>query len=191
MSAYSMENFITDMEGLVAKGDEATLLSIGASLMERLVEDLNAVPARFRNPAANGERPNHGTFVCYRGESGLSITTVVWGPGDGIPPHDHHTWGLIGVASNAITESRYLRLDDGTNTALAHLELEHVAVMKAGQVSTLELGTDEIHAMQNTTMVPTIEVHAYGLDLKGLERCMLDIDTGRITRFATKAYDND
>jgi predicted metal-dependent enzyme (double-stranded beta helix superfamily) len=191
MSAYSMENFITDMEGLVAKGDEAILLSTGASLMERLVEDLNVVPAQFRNPAANGERPNHGTFVCYTGESGLSITTVVWGPGDGIPPHDHHTWGLIGVASNAITESRYLRLDGGTDTTLARLELEHVAVMKAGQVSTLALGTDEIHAMQNTTTAPTIEVHAYGLDLKGLDRCMFDIDTGRITRFATKAYDND
>ena len=191
MPAYSLENFITDMEALVAKGDEPALLDAGASLMERLVAEPDVVPERFREPVANSARPNHGTFVLYTGESGLSVTAVVWGPGDGIPPHDHHTWGLIGVAANAITEGRYRRLDDGSDPTLARLEFEREAVMKAGQVSTLVPGTDEIHAMQNATSAPTIEVHAYGLDLKGLDRCMFDIETGRITRFATKSYDND
>ena len=190
MSAYSMENFITDMEALVAKRDEAALLDAGASLMERLVAEPDAVPLQFREPAANGGRPNHGTFALYTGESGLSVTAVVWGPGDSIPPHDHHTWGVIGVAGNAITEGRYRRLDDGLDPVQARLEFNREAVMKAGQVSTLVAGTDEIHSMLNATSLPTIEVHAYGLDLKGVERCMFDAETGRITRFTTKSYDN-
>ncbi len=44
---------------------------------------------------------------------------------------------------------------------------------------------------ENSATVPTVNVHAYGLDLKGSEPCMFDSETGRITQFATKPCGND
>ena len=189
-SDYSLENFIVDMEALVAAEPVDVLLDRGASLMERLIANPDAVPERYRVPTGTGTRPNHGTYLLHGSPNGLSVTAVVWGPDDGLGPHDHHTWGLIGVVANEIDETRYRRLDDGSDPDRATLELDREERVKPGQVSMLVPDVDEIHRMHNPTRLPTLEIHVYGRELKGLERCMFDAETGKITRFATKGYDN-
>jgi predicted metal-dependent enzyme (double-stranded beta helix superfamily) len=191
MAGYSVENFITDMEALVASEPRASLLDQGASLLERLVVTPNVLPERYRVPAEKTGRPNHGTYLLHASPDGLSVTAVVWGPGDGLGPHDHHTWGLIGVVANEITETRFRRLDDGSDPDRARIERDRESIATPGQVSMLVPDVDEIHQMYNATRVPTVEIHVYGTELKGLERCLFDVESGRITRFASKAYDND
>ena len=44
--------------------------------------------------------------------------------------------------------------------------------------------------MDNFTDRPTVEIHVYGDDLRGLNRCRYNLETGKIIPFATEKYDN-
>lgn len=189
---YSLHDFISGMEDLLQQGvDERTLLETGAALLSRLVNNPLAVPPEYRVPAINGRLPNHATYLLHLSPTGMSVTAVVWGPGDQAPPHDHRAWGLIGVAANQIQETRYRRLDNEADPDMAQLELSSVQIHKRGEVSILWPGVDEIHGMNNPTTENTVEIHVYGKDMKGLQRTRFDPDTGAVRPFITDRYDND
>ena len=187
---YSLEDFIGDMTDLVAaQPDQASLFERGSRLVEQLVRDPEAIPDRYRQPAPHGRRPGGGSFLLHRGP-GLSVTSVVWGPGSHVGPHDHHTWGMIGVMGNAIQETRFRRVDDRRRPDHAVLEKDRAVLVKPGQVSLLVPDVDEIHQIDNPSDRATVEIHVYGRDLVGLERCRYDLETGRISTYVLGKYDN-
>jgi predicted metal-dependent enzyme (double-stranded beta helix superfamily) len=188
---YSLDEFIHNMEALLKEQpDHGKIFDTGSAWLERLVRDPGAIPSRFRVPSGSGKRPNHGSYLLHQGQSGLSVTAVVWGPGDHAAPHDHRTWGMIGVMDNALTETRFRRIDDRSRDGYAQLEQDRCALVKPGEVSLLIPGVDEIHQMDNFTDRPTVEVHVYGKDLRGLDRCRYNLETGEIRPFITEKYDN-
>jgi len=78
---YALDEFIHDMTDLVAtQPDQATLFDRGSRLIERLVRDPESVPLEYRRPSMGGRRPGGGSYLLHRGP-GLSVTSVVWGPG--------------------------------------------------------------------------------------------------------------
>jgi len=188
---YPLDQFVHDMEGLVASQSEPQkIFDVGTSWLERLTSDPNAIPAEYRVPAPNGKRPNHGTYLLYQGDSGLSVTAVVWGPGEHLGPHDHRTWGMIGILDNTLTETRYERVDDRTKEGYAELKQDRRADYKPGEITLLVPDIDEIHQMDNHTSRPTVEIHVYGSDLRGIDRSHYDVETGKITAFKSGKYDN-
>jgi predicted metal-dependent enzyme (double-stranded beta helix superfamily) len=188
---YPLAQFVLDMEGLLEKESEPQkIFETGASWLERLTGNPSAIPPQYRVPAPNGRRPNHGSYLLYQGESGLSITAVVWGPGEHLGPHDHRTWGMIGILDNTLTETRYRRVDDGSNEGYALLEQDRRADYKPGEITLLVPDQDEIHQMDNQTNLPTVEVHVYGSDLRGIDRSRYDLETGKVTSFKSGKYDN-
>lgn len=188
---YSLDEFIHDMAGLVeSQPDQEKLFDIGSGHLKRLIINHDAIPQQYRVPVGTGGRANHGTYVLHRGDSGLTITAVVWGPGDHLKAHNHRTWGMIGVMDNGITETRFRRVDDRYREDYALLEKNRVNSVKPGDISLLIPDVDEIHQMDNFTDRPTVEIHVYGKDLVGLERATYDLETGKVTNFATKRYDN-
>ncbi len=188
---YSLDQFVNDMEGLLQEQpDQERIFDRGTSLLERLIANPEAVPADYRVPAGRGARSNHGSYVLYQGESGLLVTSVVWGPGDHAAPHDHGTWGMIGVMGNHLTETRFRRVDDRSVAGYAQLEKDRTAEFASGEITLLIPEVDEIHQMDNFTDRPTVEIHVYGNDLRGLNRSRYNLETGRITPFATEKYDN-
>ena len=190
LTRYSLDQFIADMNALVASQPEPTgIFDRGSVYLERLISDPQAIPERFREPSGTGSRPNHGSYALYRGP-GLFVSSVVWGPGDHAGPHDHDTWGMIGVVDNAIQETRFCRLDDRDRDDYARLERDRVSFMKPGEISLLMPDVDEIHQMDNPGDRPTAEIHVYGQDLVGLERCRYDLATGRVQRWASGKFDN-
>ncbi|MDP8921403.1 MAG: hypothetical protein M3O34_00790 [Chloroflexota bacterium] len=187
---YSLEQFIADMQGLVdSQPGQQTIFDKGSAYLERLVSNPEAIPEQFRVPSGRGKRPNHGSYAIHRGP-GLFISSVVWGPSDRIGPHDHRTWGMIGVAGNAIEETRFRRVDDRDRDNFARLELDRVTIVKPGDVSLLVPEVDEIHAMNNDTDRVTFEIHVYGQDLVGLPRCTYSLETGEIKHFKSGKFDN-
>jgi len=189
-AAYSLDEFVHDMTGLVAtQPDQATLFDRGSSLIAKLVRDPAAVPERYRRPAPAGRRPGGGSFLLHKGP-GLSITSVVWGPGSHVGPHDHHTWGMIGVMGNAIQETRFRRVDDRSREGHATLEKDRAVLVKPGEVSLLVPDADEIHQLDNFSDRLTVEIHVYGRDLVGLERCRYDLDAGTVSTYVLGNYDN-
>lgn len=188
---YSLDEFTHDMESLLtSKPDQQKLFDSGSSLLERLVSNENVIPEEYRLPAPNGRRPNHGTYLLYQGESGLSVTAVVWGPGEHLGPHDHLTWGMIGILDNTLTETRYQRVDDRSVEGHAKLELDRANNFKPGEITLLVPDTDEIHQMDNHTDRPTVEIHVYGDDLRGIDRHRYDLEAHKIIGFRSGGYDN-
>ena len=190
---YTLEDFVHEMEALLEeKPDQEKIFDVGSSYMERLISNLEAISPECRVPSGKGNRPKHGSYLLYRGdETGLLVTSVVWGPGDHASPHDHHTWGMIGVMSNTLSETRFRRLDDRSNPEYALLEKDRVGTFSPGEVSLLVPDVDEIHQMDNHTDRPTVEIHVYGRDLVGLGRCRFNPETGKVTPFISKKFDNE
>jgi 3-mercaptopropionate dioxygenase len=187
---YALDEFIHDMTDLVStQPDQATLFDRGSRLIERLVRNPESVPEPYRRPSVGGRRPGGGSYVLHRGP-GLSITSVVWGPGSHAGPHDHHTWGMIGVMGNAIQETRFRRMDERDRDGYATLEKDRTVLVKPGEVSLLIPDVDEIHQLDNFSDQPTVEVHVYGADLVGLQRCRYDLETGRVSAYVLGKYDN-
>ena len=188
---YSLDEFVHDMESLLKDQPlPERIFDAGSAYLEKLIRDPDAIPAQFRAPVGTGSRPNHGSYLLHQGESGLLVTAVVWGPGDHASPHDHHTWGIIGVMDNALTETRFRRVDDRAREDYAQLEHDRRSVVKPGEISLLIPDVDEIHQMDNFTDRPTVELHVYGKDLRGLDRCRFNLETGKISPFVTQKYDN-
>ena len=189
---YSLDEFVHDMSALVdEQPDQERLFDLGSTYLERLINNPDAVPEEYRIPAIrNGRRANHGTYVLHYGDNGLLVTSVVWGPGDHIGPHDHCTWGMIGVMDNGITETRFTRHDDRSRDDYAVIEKDRETLVRPGDVSLLIPEVDEIHQMDNYSDRPTVEIHVYGNDLRGLQRSNYNLDTGAVKHFATTRFDN-
>ena len=188
---YSLDEFTHDMESLLkSQPDNQKIFDQGSAWLERLVNSADSIPAEFRVPLGVGPRPNHASRLLYQGDSGLQVTAVVWGAGEHLGPHDHRTWGMIGILENALTETRYRRVDDREVDGYAKLEKDRTATFKPGEITLLIPDVDEIHQMDNHTDRPTVEIHVYGADLRGLERNSFNLETGKITTFRTTKWDN-
>lgn len=70
------------------------------------------------------------------------------------------------------------------------MELDRAVNFSPGEITLLVPDTDEIHQMDNHTDRPTVEIHVYGDDLRGINRHRYDLKTGRIIGFRSGAYDN-
>ena len=188
---YSLDEFTQDMEALLkSQPDNQKIFDKGSAWLERLVRNPDSIPVEFRVPTGEGSRPNHASRLLYQGESGLQVTAVVWGAGEHLGPHDHLTWGMIGILDNTLTETRYRRVDDRDVDGYAKLEKDRSAKFKPGEITLLIPVEDEIHQMDNHTDRPTVEIHVYGTDLRGLERSSYNLETGKITNFRTTKWDN-
>jgi predicted metal-dependent enzyme (double-stranded beta helix superfamily) len=189
-TAYDLDQFVADMTDLVrGHPEQADLFDRASVYLERLIRNPNALPEQFRRPIGSGKRANHGSYALHRGE-GLFVSSVVWGPGDRIGPHDHQTWGLIGVMDHVIQETRYRRVDDRDRDGFAVLEEDRSTLVKPGEVTLLVPGVDEIHRMDNDGDRATVEIHVYGKDLVNLPRNRYDLATNRVMPFASEKFDN-
>ncbi|MCE2459023.1 MAG: hypothetical protein J4G14_14610 [Dehalococcoidia bacterium] len=178
---YALDEFIHDMSTLVdEQPDQERLFDRGSSYLERLIVNPDAIPEQYRMPAPGR---NHGTFVLHYGDNGLLVTTVVWGPGD-------HIGRMIGVMDNGITETRFKRHDDRSRDDYAEIEKDRETLVLPGDVSLLVPEVDEIHQMDNYSDTPTVEIHVYGNDLRGLQRSRYNLETCEVKHFATSRFDN-
>jgi predicted metal-dependent enzyme (double-stranded beta helix superfamily) len=189
-TTYDLDNFVADMESLLdTNPDQKTLFEKGSSYLEKLILSPGALPEQYARPSGKGRRPNHGSYALYRGPK-LFVSSVVWGPGDYVGPHDHQTWGMIGVIGNAIQETRYRRVDDRDKPDFVKLERDRTTLVKPGDVSLLIPEIDEIHRMDNPSDRSTVEIHVYGHDLVGLPRFRYDLEHCRAIGFASDPFDN-
>jgi predicted metal-dependent enzyme (double-stranded beta helix superfamily) len=162
--SYTLQQFIADVDRIArAETSGAVITERVAPLLGRLVKNPDAIPPQCRAKPASGR----GRYMLHRAPH-FNVTSVIWGPGDKAGAHNHETWGVIGVVDNEIEETRYAVTQDGAGKA--KVDVRGVSRHRAGAVSRLIPGDDEIHAMHNPTQRDTLEIHVYGKDLVGLER---------------------
>jgi predicted metal-dependent enzyme (double-stranded beta helix superfamily) len=190
LTTYDLDHFVADMTTLIdSQPDQAKLFDRGSIYLERLINNPAAIPEEYQRPVGRGSRANHGSYALYRGP-GLFVSAVVWGPGDYVGPHDHQTWGMIGVMGNAIQETRYRRVDDRDREGFAQLEKDRTTLVKPGEISLLVPEIDEIHRMDNFSDRSTVEIHVYGRDLVGLPRYRYNLENCQVIPFASEKFDN-
>jgi len=189
---YGLDDFISDMNNLIELGPtQESLFDQGSRYLKQLILNPNSIKDTFKLPYGKGPRPFHGSYLLHRGSNGLSIVSIVWGPGDHIDPHDHLTWGMIGVMENCLTETRFKRIDDQKRNGFATLEKTRADKTRPGEISLLVPVSDEIHQIDNETDRPTVEIHVYGKDLSKLNRHKFDLKTNVVTEFKSGKYDNE
>ena len=159
---YTLNDFVADLDRITANEDDPHAITQQvAPLLARLVKHPGSIPAEYlRSP-----KDRRGRYMLHRA-SRFNVTSVVWRPGDIAEPHNHETWGAIGVVENEIEETRYRLTGHEGRVAL---EVTGVNRHGPGAVSCLAPG-NEIHRMRNVSARDTAEIHVYGKDLVGLRR---------------------
>jgi 3-mercaptopropionate dioxygenase len=187
LRAYALAEFVREMQTVVEQtATVAEIIAKGSQCLRRAIANPKLLAPQYRR--LSGVRPNHGTYNLYRGR-GLFVSASVWGPGDHSDPHDHGTWGLIGVIENTIQETRY-RVVGNDERGLPRIERVDARLMKSGDVAVLSPDTGEIHELDNFSQQPTVELHVYGANLVGLDRFFYDRTTGLARPFRSGKYDN-
>lgn len=180
MSKTPLEQFINDMTDLTegTQLSEQELAETTGRLLEELIDQPQVVPERFMQ-AEDGTR---GRYILHRAPT-FTVSSIVWAPGEVAEPHNHETWGAIGVLANTIEERRYEKVTDDRIRPLDHQACGRGAV-------SLLIPDDDIHSMHNLTKRETVEIHVYGKDLTGLTRKRWSLDGDDMKEFASGKYAN-
>jgi len=160
---YCFQDFITDLELIttVEREDAGKIKKIARKM--RLL--LNGEP--FLTEAEVQPNPERYArhLVHVDRERRFIVVSLVWGPGQGTPIHDHATWGVAGIVQGELRIANYYRLDDGRKPGYAELREASAIVAPAGLVSYVLPPNEEIHLMENPTESTTVSLHVYGREI--------------------------
>lgn len=160
---YSFRDFVTDLEMItsVDKDDRAKIDKIARKM--RLLLNGDLVLTKEELQPRNDHYARHLVHVDRHRR--FIVVSLVWGPGQGTPIHDHQTWGVSGVVEGELRVTNYYRLDDRKKPGYAELREATTLVAPPGFVSYVLPPNEEIHRMENLTDRPTISLHVYGKEI--------------------------
>lgn len=173
---YRFSDFVTDLELItsVATLDEEKIRKIHRK-MRLLISGEDFLPAAAKVPA----KDHYARHLIHEDpKKRFVVVSLVWGPGQGTPIHDHSTWGVAGILTNELRIVNYDRLDDGSRPGYAELREASSITAPAGTVLYVLPPNDEIHLLENPTDQVTISLHVYGREITECNRYDL----------ATKSY---
>lgn len=175
MAAAALDRFIDELRSAVADTpDPAAAVGRVVPLVRALAADRSWLrPDFYEVDADQGfgivvlhEEPDGGPDAAPAG--GFLVETICWGPGRGVAPHDHRTWGVvIGLDGHEVNVD-WRRLDDGRVPGRADLEPAAETVVGPGVVKTF--APADIHSVRNDTDRPSLSLHVYGRSLARLDR---------------------
>jgi predicted metal-dependent enzyme (double-stranded beta helix superfamily) len=156
--AFDVDTFVSDCRAALGEGQPTLAVR---EVLDRAISDPAAVTAALE-PAGTDVR------VLY-GSPDLTILSVVWSPGAGVPPHDHLMWAAIGVYTGQEDNAYYRRAGS------PGLEPAGGRELRDGEV--LLLGDDAIHSVTNPLDRYTAAIHVYGGDFVNKQRSQWDPET--------------
>ena len=188
MSQYSLEGFLNDCSALCKEYTTNCDIVLEISpLMQKLIlsgtEFLK--PEHFQGNPAHYARNK----VYCSDDNSLSLFTMVWGPGQWTPVHDHGTWGVVGIVKGSLEERSYIRMDDMVRPDSGiDLRRGGNVLLGRGSVTTFVPNPDHIHktgvSVQNEQAVSLHlygsamnNYHIYDMELGRRKMIMLDDDT--------------
>lgn len=174
-----LKSFIKDLDVIVKQGgSEETLTQSVAERMEELLKHKDILPSNLMQP-----NPDH--YVMYpvyvAPDKSFSIASAVWGINQSTPPHDHGTWGVIGIVQGAEHEIRYTP-DNGSNKLIR--EGDHL--LREGEVVVCCTTDQDLHEVSCASSVPCVGLHIYGGDIGIIERRMYNAETGEVKTFVSE-----
>ncbi len=187
--ANTFSEFIGELEAIVAaERDQERLVAVVEPLIKQLIStDLSWLTDEHRRlpREKTGVASGYGQHCVYRRSNALSVVVFCWGAGRGTPVHDHRTWGVLGFIEGSEKETRYRRIDGGSDPAYAKLEETGVVLTEEGQTSHIVTPNRDVHKVENPGSRPSLSLHVYGCDIGSQRRRMYDLDTGAIEWYVT------
>ena len=174
------EDFIAAMTQLTSEAgrNEPRILDEGAKLLGELVRHDDWLDAHHAAPHPQF----YQQYLLHRApDDSFSVVSVVWGPGQKTPIHDHTVWGLIGMLRNAEISQSFERDENtGTLTATEQVRLE------PGSVEAVSPTIGDVHQVINAfDDRVSISIHVYGADIGKVRRHVFDPATGAAKEFVS------
>jgi predicted metal-dependent enzyme (double-stranded beta helix superfamily) len=161
-----IEEFLQQIRLIHQRGVDRAALEQIVSLLEGLAERRDL----FNFDTFPAPVPGEGdTAFRYRLNDDGDTPTLYMNsllPGKSTLPHNHETWAVIVAVEGQEINYVWARTDDGSDPALARLELEKKVVVQPG-TSISFLGED-LHGIKVDGETPTLHFHLYGRPLESL-----------------------
>jgi predicted metal-dependent enzyme (double-stranded beta helix superfamily) len=173
-----LRGFIGALTRLVDSGaDEAAILESGRAALHTLVTADDWLPHEFAEP--HPEQYRQYLLYCDPWER-FSVVSLVWGPGQRTPIHDHTVWGLIGMLRGAEI-SRGYAIDPVRGLVSGEVER-----LTPGDVAAVSPRIGDIHTVENAFADrPSISIHAYGANIGAVARHVFVAETGAAKPFVS------
>jgi len=178
-----LRSFVTNTAEIVETGSsEAAILAQLRPQLEALIAQDDWLPEAYA--VTGGAR--YRQYLLYADPlDRFSVVSLVWGPNQGTPIHDHGVWGLIGVLRGEEVSIAYERRADGS------LQAKPPERLGAGQIAMVSPESGDIHAIANGLAdASSISIHVYGANIGRVRRSVFDADTGIAHDFIS-GYSND
>ena len=139
-----------------AAGTPADAVDAVTTVLRERVADPDLLDASFADPGPDGSREQ----VLHVDPAGrFSLVALVWTGGATTPPHDHLTWGVVGVHRGVEVETRYALSPDGDR-----LVEQAVGRSSAGGVDGF-VPPGDIHVVRQDGDGVAVSLHVYGTDV--------------------------
>jgi|SRR5699024_9797228 len=176
----ALERFIEDLDSIVqAGGGEEKVTEAVARRLKELLKYPDILPHKLK-------QPNSEHYVMYpvyiAPDESFSIASAVWGLNQSTPPHDHGTWGVIGIVEGTEHEIRYVPSQNKSTSILKEGESLH----QEGEVTICCTSDQDLHEVSCASDIPCVGLHIYGGNIGKIERQAYNKDTGEIKKFTSE-----
>jgi len=163
----------------------AALDAIKAEMLELAANEALFPAPEFPPPAA-GEKGSKRYLLQEEPDGRFAIYLLALNPGNETKPHDHTTWAVVVSVEGQELNRVYRRVDDGSETGRARLELVREVMVEPG--TGIALMPEDIHSIHTSGSAPTRHLHVYGLALEKLDhRQGFDMEAGTVQPY-NQAY---
>ena len=143
-------------------------------------------PAAEFPPPPPGEKGSKRYLLQEDPDGRFAIYMLSLNPGNSTKPHDHTTWAVVVAVEGQELNQVYRRVDDGSVSGQAKLELAREVMVEPG--TGIALMPEDIHAISTPGDKPTRHLHVYGLALEKLDqRQGFDMTAGTVQPY-NKAF---
>lgn len=177
-SIAPLREFVVTMTRLVnADHDEATIIRETSALLKKLITTDDLLPDFCTQP-----HPKHYQQYLLHADplERFSVVSLVWGPQQKTPVHDHGTWGVIGMLRGEERSLSYSRSADGKLTPIGD-----PVILTQGNIETVSPSLGDIHEVENSCPYPSISIHVYGANIGAVARHAYDLDSDIIESFVS------
>ncbi len=158
MVSCSLSEYVAQVTSLVER--DSSPQDIVAELMpwkEKLLRNKNLIPESFLEEREGADYSRNLLYADPEGR--FVVMALVWRAGAETLPHDHQTWGVVGIYKNAMSVVNFAE----PKSSGAALEICGEATLDAGGVVGVKPPRlRNLHIMKNETPEPSITIHTYG-----------------------------
>ena len=180
--------FVRGMTALVSRtgAAESELLDGADELMRTLVRSDDWLPDAMTVP-----HPQYYQQYLLYGDplDRFSVISLVWGPGQATPIHDHQVWGVIGMLRGAEYGLRYEDQSPSSGKGALAAAIEEQR-LEPGDTERVSPSVGDIHRVRNAfDDRVSISIHVYGCNIGRVKRHVFDPSTGKAKEFVS-GYSN-